>query len=29
MSMSAWPGEKHPLWRAIRRWEKRNGKEKP
>ena len=26
MSMSAWPGEKHPLWRAVRRWEKRNGK---
>jgi hypothetical protein len=28
MSMSAWPGEKHPLWRAIRRWEKKNGKAK-
>jgi hypothetical protein len=28
MSMSAWPGEKHPLWRAIRRWEQRNGKVK-
>ena len=28
MSMSAWPGEKHPLWRAVRRWEKRNRKAK-
>ena len=26
MSLSAWPGQKHPLWRAVRRWEKKNGK---
>ncbi len=26
MSLKAWPGEKHPLWRAVRRWEKRNGR---
>ncbi len=23
MSLSAYPGERHPLWRAVRRWEKR------
>lgn len=26
MSLKAYPGERHPLWRAIRRWERRNGK---
>lgn len=26
MSMKAWPGEKHPLWRAIRRRENKNRK---
>jgi len=26
MSLNAYPGERHPLWRAVRRWEKRNGK---
>jgi hypothetical protein len=26
MSLKAWPGDKHPLWRAVRRWEKRNGR---
>ena len=28
MSMSAWPGEKHPLWRAVRRWEQKHRKAK-
>jgi hypothetical protein len=28
MSMSAWPGEKHPLWRAVRRWEQKHRKGK-
>ena len=24
MSLDAYPGPKHPLWRAVRRWERRN-----
>ena len=27
MSLKAWPGEKHPLWRAVRRWEDRRRKQ--
>lgn len=26
MSLNAYPGERHPLWRAVRRWERKNGK---
>jgi hypothetical protein len=26
MSLNTWPGERHPLWRAVRRWERRNGR---
>jgi len=26
MNLNAWPGERHPLWRAVRRWERRNGR---
>lgn len=26
MSLSAYPGERHPLWRAVRRWERKNRK---
>jgi hypothetical protein len=28
MNINAWPSANHPLWRAVRRWEKRNGKAK-
>jgi hypothetical protein len=20
-----WPGEKHPVWRAVKKWQRRNG----
>lgn len=26
MILKAWPGQKHPLWRAVRRWENRQKK---
>jgi len=26
MSLNAYPSERHPLWRAVRRWERRNGR---
>jgi hypothetical protein len=26
MNVNAWPGPKHPLWRAVKRWERKHRK---